>query len=99
MGNILVEVRDGKLYRTGIDRSEIRPKADSIITSDERRFVSQSQIDEWNAMRIDTGPKSSSIDEGYYGQISLTDDYLYLCVVAGTAGNATWKKIAMFNCP
>lgn len=43
------------------------------------------------------GEKKSSLDAGYFGEKSLTDDYLYVCVQAGTAGNAKWKRMLMFE--
>jgi hypothetical protein len=46
-------------------------------------------------IEIGVGAKSSAIDAGYYGQRSLTDDYIYFCVQAGTAGNAIWKSIPL----
>ena len=45
---------------------------------------------------IFAGSKSSSIDAGNFGDMSLTDDYLYVCVTQGTAGNAIWKKVPLF---
>ena len=42
------------------------------------------------------GAKSSAIDAGSFGDISVTDDYTYFCVKAGSAGNAIWKKSIMF---
>ena len=41
------------------------------------------------------GTKSSAIDAGVQGQFSIDDDYLYMCVVTGTAGNAIWKRTAL----
>lgn len=51
-----------------------------------------------NSLRcqISEGAKSSSTDAGTLGDISVTDDYLYVCTQTGTAGNAIWKKIVMF---
>ena len=40
--------------------------------------------------------KKTGIDAGYLGEISITDDYLYVCVLAGIAGEAKWKKLPMF---
>jgi hypothetical protein len=44
-----------------------------------------------------SGAKSSATDAGTFGDISLTDDYVYYCVQTGTAGNAIWKKSVMFQ--
>jgi hypothetical protein len=48
---------------------------------------------------IPTGAKLSSVDAGTYGQTSLDDDYLYICIQTGTAGNAIWKKIPLVESP
>ena len=42
------------------------------------------------------GAKSSAVDAGSFGDISVTDDYTYFCVKTGSAGNAIWKKSIMF---
>jgi hypothetical protein len=47
-------------------------------------------------MTVFTGPKSSAIDAGEFGWVSLTDDYAYWCVKTGEAGFAIWKKTVMF---
>lgn len=47
--------------------------------------------------QIKTGEKSSLIDAGTKGDISITDDYLYVCVVTGDAGEAVWKKTILFQ--
>jgi len=41
---------------------------------------------------IGTTSKSSAVDAGYLGEESYDDDFGYRCTVAGTAGNATWKR-------
>ena len=41
---------------------------------------------------IPEGEKSSAIHAGTFGEMSLSDDYLFLCVKTGTAGNAIWKR-------
>jgi hypothetical protein len=46
---------------------------------------------------IGTGDKSSTIDAGTFKDISIGDDYLYICTQTGTAGNAIWKKTVLFN--
>lgn len=45
---------------------------------------------------VGSGAKASATDAGTFGQLSLTDDYLYICVQTGTAGNAIWKKTVLF---
>lgn len=48
---------------------------------------------------VPTGAKTTTSDAGTYGQTSLDDDYLYVCVQTGTAGNAIWKKIPLVESP
>lgn len=43
------------------------------------------------------GAKYSLTDAGEFGQISIDDDYVYFCVLTGTAGNAIWKKSPIFK--
>jgi len=47
-------------------------------------------------MQIGSGAKYSSTDAGTLNQLSLDDDYLYICVETGTAGSAKWKKTPLF---
>lgn len=44
-----------------------------------------------------TGAKSSASDAGLFGEISIDNDYLYVCVQSGEAGSAIWKKSLMFQ--
>jgi hypothetical protein len=43
------------------------------------------------------GTKQTGVDAGTLKEISIDDDYLYLCVVEGDAGVAVWKKTVLFN--
>ena len=43
-----------------------------------------------------TTEKKTGIDAGYLNEMSITNDYLYICVLGGTAGEAIWKKLPMF---
>lgn len=60
-------------------------------------------VDHWNdlvaysAFNITFGAKSSASDAGDLFQMAIDDDYLYICVLAGTAGNAKWKRTVLFN--
>ena len=47
-------------------------------------------------MTVFTGPKSSALDAGEFGWVSLADDYCYWCVLTGAAGSAIWKKTVLF---
>lgn len=44
-----------------------------------------------------TGVKSSSLDAGTVGEISIENDFIYVCVQAGIAGSAIWKKAVLFT--
>lgn len=44
-----------------------------------------------------TGAKYSATHAGMLHETSCDDDYMYICVVAGTAGNAIWKKTPLFK--
>lgn len=44
-----------------------------------------------------SGDKYSATDSGTFGDISITDDYLYICVLTGEAGNAIWKRSPLFK--
>ena len=46
---------------------------------------------------VGTGEKKTGVDSGYYRQISITDDYLFICVLEGEAGTAIWKKTILFQ--
>ncbi len=43
-----------------------------------------------------TGVKSSAIDAGNVGEMSIENDYIYVCVQTGVAGSAIWKKAVLF---
>jgi len=42
------------------------------------------------------GEKKTGVDAGTIGQMSITDDYLYICVLSGEIGIAIWKKSVLF---
>jgi hypothetical protein len=49
------------------------------------------------SMTFLSGIKVTGIDSGTFGDISITDDYLYICVTGGIAGVAIWKKSLLFQ--
>jgi len=49
------------------------------------------------AASIGDGARYSSVHAGELKQLSMDDDYLYICTTAGTAGNAVWKKTPLFK--
>lgn len=44
-----------------------------------------------------TGEKKTGVDGGALHEMSIMDDYVYLCVTPGVAGVAIWKKFVLFN--
>jgi len=44
---------------------------------------------------IPEGEKHSATHAGTFGEMSLSDDYLFLCVKTGAAGNAIWKRTTL----
>lgn len=48
---------------------------------------------------ISYGSKYSSVHAGELFDISIDNDFLYICVQTGTAGNAIWKKTALMQSP
>lgn len=43
------------------------------------------------------GEKKTGIHSGKEFELSVTDDYLYICVQPGDEKNAIWKKIVLFQ--
>ena len=62
-------------------------------------FIKNSGTDydaSWGKLRISQeGSKSSSSSSGMLGELSVDDDFIYICVSAGTAGSATWKRFQL----
>lgn len=48
---------------------------------------------------IQEGTRSSAIHPGTKGQVSMDDDYFYLCTQTGESGNAIWKRMPIFKSP
>lgn len=46
---------------------------------------------------IGEGEKKTGVDAGTLGQLSVTDDYLYICVKQGDSTTAVWKRIVLFQ--
>jgi len=44
---------------------------------------------------VGSGTKASGVDAGILGELSIDDDYLYICTTGGAIGVAVWKKIAL----
>lgn len=46
---------------------------------------------------ISYGTKQSAVHAGDLFDVSVDDDYLYICVSGGTAGNAIWKRTSIIK--
>lgn len=46
---------------------------------------------------IGTTDKQTGVDAGFLHEMSIVDDYLYVCVKAGTAETAIWKRTILFT--
>ena len=44
-----------------------------------------------------TGVKITGQDAGTFGHMSLTDDFVFLCVLSGDSSTAIWKKVVLFQ--
>ena len=44
-----------------------------------------------------TGAKQTGADPGILNELSLTDDYLYICVKSGDENTAVWKKAILYQ--
>lgn len=51
----------------------------------------------WETINFLSGEKKSGVHAGRLWQMSLSDDYLYVCVKAGEIGVAIWKKTLLFQ--
>jgi hypothetical protein len=51
----------------------------------------------WKSAMFTTGSRQTGSDAGIEGQISINDDYIYVCVTGGEAGVAVWKRSVLFQ--
>ena len=64
--------------------------------------ISQTDVDNWNeaylftSTNFGTGERLTGVHAGKLWEMSLDDDYLYVCVLAGNAATAKWKKFLGF---
>jgi hypothetical protein len=70
-------------------------KNEIITLRDEARYWAE-QAASVNSI-VGWGSKNSSTDPGTLFQMSIDDDYLYMCVAAGSAGHARWKRTVLFQ--
>ena len=90
VGSDVIQVETDPVFQGWIDTTppaypEDIPTLTSDLTNDSGFTV------------IGFGDKSSATDAGALKEVSLGDDYIYFCTIAGTAGNATWKKAPLFK--
>lgn len=91
--NIPIEIR-GKGLRIGIITDEGIVDywwKNGIEDEDLVMYIQGSIFD------IGYGIKQTGVDGGNEFQLSLTDDYLYICVTPGEVGVAIWKKVVLFQ--
>lgn len=48
------------------------------------------------AVVFDDTPKQTGVDSGYLGQMAVTNDWIYICVLPGPTGVAVWKRFALY---
>jgi hypothetical protein len=68
-----------------------------FMASEARHFESGDKAKLDQLIPVEWGEKSSLTDAGTLLQMSVTDDYLYVCVKAGEAGSAVWKRTILFK--
>jgi len=56
----------------------------------------KSRYDNFVGMSVGWGAKATGVDAGTLWQMSIDDDYLYICVYTGIVGVARWKKFVGF---
>lgn len=70
-----------------------------VVHAHDDLYYTESEVDAKLSAMVEftTGAKKTGIDSGTFGEISITDDYAYFCVLGGVAGVAKWKKVPLFN--
>jgi len=43
------------------------------------------------------GERKTGVDAGTFGELVISDDYLFVCVKTGAIGVAIWKKTLLFQ--
>ena len=72
--------------------------AEPLFTASEARLFEPGDKAKLDGLSpVGWGAKSSAADPGVLLQMSVTDDYLYVCVKAGEAGQALWKRAILFT--
>jgi hypothetical protein len=52
-------------------------------------------VQTWSDETFLIGDKATGVDAGKVPQFSITNDWLYVCVTAGVAGVAVWKRLPL----
>jgi hypothetical protein len=68
-----------------------------FMASEARLFESGDKAKLDGLSLVGWGAKSSATDPGALFEMSVTDDYLFVCVRAGEAGSAVWKRTILFK--
>jgi hypothetical protein len=80
---------------TTIDVVVEEPIQLDLTVTDPIYIVYNDTIRTWSDETFSTGAKVTGVDAGKVPQFSITDDWLYVCVLAGAAGVAIWKKLPL----
>lgn len=68
-----------------------------FVASEARLFEAGDKARLDQLVPVGWGAKSSAADPGVLLQMSVSDDYLFVCVKAGVAGQAVWKRAILFT--
>ena len=94
-----IAIKDGKLSVIQTNTSETgtygSTKKSAVIKVDEKgAIIEVSEIDIDVGIK-NTGERKIGLHAGTLNEISIADDYIYICVAAGEAGTAIWKKATL----
>lgn len=94
---LTLQVQDPiQLGATNIVTPEV--ELDPVFLASEAAKFEAGDKDKLDSLQLMTfGAKQTGVDAGVLFQQAIDDDYLYVCVVAGVAGVAVWKKTLLFN--
>jgi hypothetical protein len=74
-----------------VNRIEFTGDGAYVSRSEDKLTVHMPQF----TLNVPFGAKYSVLNAGTQGEISIDDDFLYVCVESGIAGSARWKRIPL----
>lgn len=93
---LLVEVVDPVVL--GVTSAVSNIETDPIFAASEAANFEAGDKTKLDTLQAITwGAKQTGVDGGALFQMSIDDDYLYVCVFHGGVGEAIWKKTLLFN--